>query len=128
MSENIFKKSDQEHDARMTKWGLQDLDSTAQMTISLKAKQCIYDEKITDETEKLQVYKDVKQQYLEYAEEKSKEHEERRKREDRERQEKMAKEFPRMYQVLKNDRVLRLELQVNALDERLAKLERYTQE
>lgn len=66
MSENIFIKQDQENKNHAEKWGLQDLRNDEQMTISLKAKARIREEKITDEADMQKVYDDIKRQYLEY--------------------------------------------------------------
>src|SRR5271166_4866409 len=66
--ENVFAKADQERKARFEKMGLNDLDSTAVMSIDLHARMCISKEGITDEAEKRKIYDEVKRQYLEHYE------------------------------------------------------------
>lgn len=65
---NPFIAYHQQQEADLEKYGLSDIDPEYAAIIKLEANMRIRDEKIIDETEKIKVYTEVKQQYLEYLE------------------------------------------------------------
>lgn len=74
------------------------------------------------------MYQDVKRQRLEYQEQRQKEREQERAKETK--IDKQSAEWwsEKMEKLSENSAITRLETKVQQLDERLAKLERYTQE
>lgn len=124
MSENIFERRDQESREEYEQLGLGDLDTITAMNIRSVALGIISKKKITDEDEKLKVYQDVRKQKLEYQEQRRKEIEAKFETEREERLETF-----RLSEKLEEDsKISRLEAKMQQLDERLAKLEKYTQE
>src|SRR5689334_7235212 len=65
-SENIFVQRHQSIEEHYIKWGLGDLDSSAQVNIRMEADNIIRRNRVTDDTEKQKVYDDVKEQYFAY--------------------------------------------------------------
>jgi|SRR5579872_2136205 len=122
MSENIFAKRDQKSKEEHERLGLGDLDAITAMSINSTAIGIINEKNITDESEKLQVYQDVRRQKLEYQEQRRKEIEAKYEAERDERLKTLSDKLE------EDSKITRLEAKVQSLDERLAKLEKYTQE
>jgi hypothetical protein len=71
-SENVFAKEERERSQKRVDhavyWGFSDLDVIGQIDVNRKAEEVIRQEKILDEAEKHEVYQIIKTQYLEYKE------------------------------------------------------------
>lgn len=65
---NPFIVQAQEQEAELARLGLSDMSPFGTSTVRMKAESRIRKDNITDEDEKLKVYAEIKQQYLEYLE------------------------------------------------------------
>jgi len=65
-TDNPFILHEHQIDEKMQRLGLGDLRHAAQLTIQFEAENRIQDEGITDEQEVLNLYSQIKRQYLEY--------------------------------------------------------------
>ena len=129
-SSNPFIQHDQSHNEELERWGLMDLDLGAQPRVWHEVRNRIHNEKITDIDEQRRIADEVKMQYQEYQQTKQSA---KAKKEievvyaKAESEDSFSKELKAAFDdLVRTSAITQLKEEIKALDERIKKLEKYT--
>ncbi len=136
LSENIFAKRDRERDQERiqhaTCWGLSELDKFGQEQVKWTAERLIRKEGIVDKAAKREVYEIVKAQYLEYSAEREKEENKEWASfllaSDPQQERSAVVQEQQSETLLLKEELRQLREEFRKFDERLKRLEKYTEE